>query len=96
MTITFAAVHRTLHYRGEDTGLYVVAFDDCTTFFSRRQPPLYDAAARQMSPREVLPGSFVYVRYREHLGRKLIDAIQLVREPEEDPPFDPVLDDGHL
>jgi hypothetical protein len=51
--------HRTLQYRGENTGLYVAAFDDGTTFFSRRQPRLYDASARPMALREVIPGSCV-------------------------------------
>jgi hypothetical protein len=96
MTIAFASVHRTLRYRGEDTGLYVVAFTDGTTFVSRRQPRLYDASARPIASREVNPGAFVYVRYSEHQKRKLMEAIQLVREPEENTPFDPVPDDGHL
>jgi len=66
MTIAFAAVHQTLRYRAEDTGLYVVAFTDGTTFVSRRQPRLYDASARQISPREVIRGAHAYVRYSEH------------------------------
>jgi hypothetical protein len=96
MTIAFAAVHQTLRYRDEDTGLYVVAFTDGTTFISRRQPRLYDATARQIPTREVIPGAYAYVRYSEHQKRKLMEAIQLVREPDEEPPFDPVPDDGHL
>ena len=54
MTVAYAALHRTLTYRGEDTGLYVAAFDDGTLFFSRHQPPLEDAAAKRIEPREVL------------------------------------------
>jgi hypothetical protein len=96
MTVAFAAVHRTLDYRGEDTGLFVVSFDDGTKFFSRRQPKLYGAAAQPIAPREVLPGTYVNVRYHEHRGRKLMEAIQLVREPDEETPFDPIMDDGHL
>jgi hypothetical protein len=95
MTIAFAAVHRTLRYRGEDTGLYVAAFDDGTTFISRRQPRLYDASARPIASREVIPGTYVNVRYSDHQKRILLEAIQLVREPEEEPPFLPILDDGH-
>lgn len=97
MTIAFAAVHTTLRNRGTDTGLFCLAFIDGEVFFSRCQPRLYDAAARPIPPREVLPGSYVSVRYWEERRRKLMSAIQLVREPpEEEPPFKPVLDDGHL
>jgi hypothetical protein len=97
MTIAFAAVHQSLRYRAEDTGLYVVAFADGTMFVSRRQPRLYDASARPIAPREVVPETYVYVRYHERRGRKWMEAIQLVREPEEEPPpFGPILDDGHL
>jgi hypothetical protein len=96
MTVAFAAVHQTLRYRDEDTGLYVCAFDDGTTFFSRRQPPLYDAAARRIPSREVIPGTYVNVRYSELHKQKLMEAIQLVREPVEEPPFPPILGDGHL
>jgi hypothetical protein len=96
MTIAFAAVHQTMRYRGQDTGHYVVALTDGTTFVSSRQPRLYDASARPMVSREVIPGTYVYVRYSERQKRKLMEAIQLVREPEEELPFDPVPDDGHL
>jgi hypothetical protein len=96
MTIAFAAIDRTLKYRGEDTGLFVLAFDDATTFVSRRQPKLYDAAARPIPPREVIPETYVNVRYHERRGRNWLEAIQLVREPQEEPPFRPVPDDGHL
>ena len=97
MTVAFAAIHRTLQYRGEDTGLYFVAFTDGTTFFSRRQPRLYDAAAHPIAPREVIPETYVYVRYHERRGRKRMEAIRLVRLPaDEPPPFDPIIDDGHL
>jgi hypothetical protein len=96
MTVAFAALHRTLAYRGEGTGLHVLAFVDGTTFVSRRQPRLFDAAARPVPPREVAPGAYVNVRFREWRGRKWMEAVQLVQEPEEEPPFLPVLDDGHL
>lgn len=96
MTVAFSATHRPLRYRGEDTGLFVLAFTDGTTFFSRRRPPLFDAAARPVPSREVLPGTYVHVRYSDHQRRKLMEAIQLVREPPEETFFTPVLDDGHL
>jgi hypothetical protein len=96
VTVAFAAVHRTLNYRGEDTGLFVMSFDDGTTFISRRQPRLYDASARAIASREIVPGTYVNVRYSEHQKRKLLEAIQLVREPEEEPPFRPIPEDGHL
>jgi hypothetical protein len=96
MTVAFAAIHQSLRYRGEDTKLYVAAFDDGTMFVSRRQPALYDALARMIAQREVPPGSYVNVRYHEERGINRMDAIQLVRLPEEEPPFDPVPDDGHL
>jgi hypothetical protein len=97
MTVACAALHQTLRYRGEDTGLYILAFTDSEVFLSRRQPKLYDAAARPIALREVLPGTYVNVRYIEYRQRKLMEAIQLVQlPPEEEPPFRPVLDDGHL
>jgi hypothetical protein len=97
MTIAFAAIHQTLRYRGEDTGLYAAAFDDGTTLVSRRQPRLYDALAQPIARREVIPGTRVNVRYERRLGRNWMEAIQVVQEPpEEEPPFDPVPDDGHL
>jgi hypothetical protein len=97
MTVAFAALHQSLRYRGEDTGIHVLALDDGTTFFSRRPPRLYDSAARRVLAREVLPGTYVKVSYSEHPARKLMEAIQLVREPpDEDPPFKPVMDDELL
>lgn len=96
MTIAFAAIDRRLRYRGEDTGLYVATLTDGTTFLSRRPPKLYDPAARPIALREVIPNSYVYVRYHERHGRKWMEAIQLVQEPEAEPPFRSVLDDGHL
>jgi hypothetical protein len=97
MTVAFAAIHERLRYRGEDTGLHLLAFTDGQVFISRDRPRLYDAAARAIPSREVLPGTYVNVRYREQRQRKLIEAIQLVRlPPEEESPFRPVLDDGHL
>jgi hypothetical protein len=96
MTVAFAALHRRLLYRGEETTLYAVALEDGTMFFSRHQPPLYDKAARLIAPREVLPGSYVNVRYREERGRKWMEAVQVVKTAEDQSPFDPILDDGHL
>jgi hypothetical protein len=94
MTIAYAALHKRLRYRGEDTKLYVAAFDDGTTFFSCRRPPLYDAMAKLIPQREVPPGSYVNVRYHEERGINRLDAVQIVRLAEEKPPFDPVPDDG--
>ncbi len=65
-------------------------------FFSRHQPPLYDAAAKRIAVREVLSGSYVKVRYRQERGINQMEAVQLVRVAEDAPPFDPVPDDGHL
>ncbi len=96
MTIAYAALHRTLRYRDEDTKLYVAAFTDGTMFFSRRQPPLYDRQARPVPVREVIPGSYVNIRYLVEKGVNWMEAVQLVQEPHLASPFDPVLDDGHL
>jgi hypothetical protein len=35
MTVAYAALHHTLRFRGEDTNLFVAAFDDGRMFFSR-------------------------------------------------------------
>jgi hypothetical protein len=70
MTAAFSATHRTLRYRGEDTGFHVLAFVGGMTFFSRRVPRLYDAAARLIPSQEVRPGSYVNVRYSESQQRK--------------------------
>jgi hypothetical protein len=96
MTIAYAALHRTLRYRDENTNLFVAAFDDGRMFFSRRQPPLYDRQARPIPAREVLPGSYVNIKFAIEQGFNLMEAVQVVREPPLDAPFDPVLDDGHL
>jgi hypothetical protein len=96
MTVAYAALHQTLRYRGEDTNLHVVAFEDRTMFFSRQQPKMYDTMARPIVPREVPPGSYVNVRYRVEYGVNQMQAVQIVRQPEEKSPFDPILDDGHL
>jgi hypothetical protein len=96
MTIAYAALHRTLRYRDEDTKLYVAAFEDGRMFYSRHQPPLYDRRARPVPPQEVLPGSYVNIRYAIEQGVNRMKAAQLVREPRQDFPFDPVPDDGHL
>ena len=96
MTVAYAALHRTLRYRDEDTGLHVLAFEDRTMFFSKRQPKFYDAMAKPVAPREVLPGSYVNVRYHVERGVNRLRAVQIVRRPPEESPFDPVPDDGHL
>jgi hypothetical protein len=96
MTIAYAALHRTLRYRDEDTGLFVAAFDDGRMFFSRRQPPLYDRQAERIPVREVLAGSYVNIKHKIERGINLMEAVQLVREPSQEHPFDPVPDDGHL
>ena len=96
MTVAYAALHRRVRYRGKDTNLFVVAFEDGTMFFSPHQPPLYDRMAKLIPPREVLPGSYVNVRYHEARGRRWMDAVQVVRMAEDQSPFDPILDDGHL
>ena len=96
MTVAYAALHRTLRYRGEDTGLHVLAFEDRTMFFSKQQPKLYDATAKLIPPREIRRGSYVNVRYGVERGVNRMQAVQIVHQPEEDSPFDPVLDDGHV
>ena len=96
MTVAYAALHQRLRYRGEDTKVYGVAFEDGTMFFSSRQPKLYDRMAKPIAPREVLPGSYVNVRYRVEGGINRMEAVQVVRLAEDQSPFDPVLDDGHL
>jgi hypothetical protein len=96
MTVAFAALHQRLRYRGEDTGLYGLEFDDGTMFLAKRQPRLYDAMAKPITPREVLPGTYVNVRYHLEKGVRRMEAVQIVRLPKEDCPFDPVSDDGHV
>ena len=96
MTVAYAALHRRLRYRGKDTTLYAVVFEDGNMFLSRHQPPLYDRMATLIAPREVLPGSYVNIKYREERGRKWMEAVQVVRMAEDRAPFDPILDDGHL
>lgn len=90
--VAFAALHRTLAYRGEDTGFYVIAAPDGTMFFSHRQPSLYNSLARSMPMHEIPPGSVVNVRYHIEDGIGKIDAVQIVHEPEPDCPFEPVFD----
>ena len=65
-------------------------------FFSRRQPSLYDRQARPLPVREVLPGSYVNIKFVIERDFNLMEAVQVVREPPLDSPFDPVPDDGHL
>jgi hypothetical protein len=96
MTIAYAALHRTLRYRGDDTCLYVAAFADGEMFFSRRPPALYDRHAKPIPAREVLPGSYANIRYAIERGVNLMEAVQVVTEPPQDFPFDPVPDDGHM
>jgi hypothetical protein len=96
MTIAYAALHRTLSYRNDDTGLYAAAFIDGTMFFSRQRPSLYDRQARPIPVREVLPDSVVKIKYRVQKGINWMEAIQLVQEPPQESPFDPILGDGHL
>jgi hypothetical protein len=96
MTVAYAALHRTMLYRHEDTKLFVAAFDDGQMFFARQQPSLFDRQARPVPPREILPGSYVNVKYLIDRGINWIEAVQLVREPPQESPFDPILDDGHL
>lgn len=96
MTIAYAAVHDRLFYRGEDTKLYVVAFDDGTMFFATKRPQLYDRQAKPIASQEVLPGSYANIRYRTERGVNRMEAVQVVRFAEEESPFAPVADDGHL
>lgn len=96
MTIAYAALHQRLRYRGEDTKFYVAAFKDGTMFFSTQQPKLYDRKANPIPPQEVPPGSYVNVRYRVEHGVNRMEAVQVVRLSEDECPFDPVSDDGHL
>jgi hypothetical protein len=96
MTVAYAALDRTLRYRGEDTKLYVLAFDDRRMFFASQRPKLYDATAKLIPPREIPPGSYVNVRYGVERGINRMQAVQIVHQPKEESPFDPVLDDGHL
>jgi hypothetical protein len=96
MTVAYAALHRTLRYRDDDTGLHVLAFEDHTMFFSKQQPKFYDAMAKPVAPKEVLPGSYVNVRYHVERGVNRMQAVQIVHHPEEESPFDPILDDGHV
>jgi hypothetical protein len=65
-------------------------------FFSHRQPLLYDRKARPIRATEVLPGSCVNIKFAIERGFNLMEAVQLVRKPSEEFPFDPVPDDGHL
>lgn len=94
MTIAYAALDQTVCYRDEDTNLYVVAFDDGRMFFSRRPPLLYDRDALAIPMREVLPGSYVNVKFAIERGSNWMAAVQLVRGPQQGSPFDPITDDG--
>jgi hypothetical protein len=90
VTIAYAALHKHLRYRGQDTNLYVLALDDRTMFFSRDQPPLYDRDAVRIAMREILPDSIVKVRYRVERGINWMEAVQVVQEPAEKCPFEPM------
>jgi hypothetical protein len=94
MCIAYAALHRTMRYRGEDTKLFVMALFEEQMFFARRQPDFYDRRARLIPPREVLPGSYVNISFVKREGVNWMTAVQLVEEPAQDSPFDPVPDDG--
>ena len=96
LTVAFAALHQRLRYRGEETRQFALAFEDRTIFFSPQQPPLYDKAAKRIAPQEVLPGSYVNVRYRRERGINWMEAVQLVHSAQEKSPFDPIPDDEHL
>jgi hypothetical protein len=90
ITVAFAALHRTLFYQGEDTGLYVVASEDGAMFFSRSQPPLYDDLATPIAMHEVLPGACINIRFRIEDGINKVEAVQIVNEPKPQCPFEPV------
>jgi hypothetical protein len=96
MTVAYAALHQHLRYREEETPFYVAALMDGRMYFSTRQPKLYDRMAKPIPPQEVLPGSYVNVHYRVVQGVNRMEAVQVVRVPEDECPFDPVPDDGHL
>lgn len=90
MTIAYAAVHRTLRYRNENTKLYVATLEDGSRFFARHPPDLYDRQACPTPMREVLPGSYVNIRYLVEHGINWMEAVQIVREPSQPSPFDPI------
>lgn len=90
--IAFAAVHCRLRWKGEDTGFYGVGFDDGKIFLSNRQPSVFDARAKKIGAREILPGSTVNVRYRIDGRINWLEAIQIVQLAEEESPFMPVMD----
>ena len=96
MTVAYAAIHRHLHYKGEDTGLYGLAFVDGRTFLSRVPPALYDRQARRIPCRELLPGSRVNVSFVVEQKINRLQAVQVVDESGQSCPFDPVPDDGRL
>jgi hypothetical protein len=95
MTVAYAAVHRRLHYRGEDTKLYALAFADRTMFFARQPPRLFDAMAKPIALQEVFPGTRVNVKYHVEKGINRMTAVQIARHPVEEPPFDAVSYDDH-
>jgi hypothetical protein len=45
---------------------------------------------------EVLPGSYVNIKFAIERGLNLMEAVQVVREPPQESPFDPIPDDGPL
>lgn len=47
-------------------------------------------------PATEMPGSYVNIKFAIERGFNLMEAVQVVREPPLDSPFDPVPDDGHL
>jgi len=94
VTIAYAAVHQRLRYRGEDTGLYVVALDDGTVFVNSRPPVLFDRDVFKIPMRELeelLPGTRVNISYGfNQRRRKIVEAIQVLSEPAQPAPFKPV------
>ncbi len=90
MTVAFSALHRHLLFRGEDTGLHVLALDDGTMFFNRVSPRLFDRDGKRIMMQEFLAGDYVRVKYLEKGGIKKMDAVQIVEQAADDCPFDPV------
>ena len=90
--MAFAALHRTLSYRGEDTGLFVIAGQDGSEFFSRKKPALFDSMAKPVAAREILPGSIINVRFQFRPEYRQIEAVQIVTETAPPCPFEPVFE----
>jgi hypothetical protein len=95
MTVAYSAVRQPLCYRGENTNLYALAFEDRTMFFARQAPLLFDAQANRIAVREIRPGAYVNVRYQVEKGITRMTAVQIARSADEQRPFDRITDDGH-